>query len=73
MQNGNVETYTRQLKERKRTIRLMILDHPSLYSPVDWRRYLYGTKFDVYTDRKSLKYLVSQKQLNPNNDDGQSV
>ena len=29
-----------------------------------WRCYLYGEKFDVYSDHKSLKYLITQKELN---------
>lgn len=29
-----------------------------------WRYYLYGLKFEVYTDHKSLRYLFSQNELN---------
>ncbi|XP_052197268.1 uncharacterized protein LOC127804444 [Diospyros lotus] len=29
-----------------------------------WRHYLYGEKFEIYTDHKSLKYIFSQKELN---------
>ena len=29
-----------------------------------WRCYLYGEKFEVYSDHKSLKYLFTQKELN---------
>lgn len=29
-----------------------------------WRDYLYGEKFEVFTDHKNLKYLFSQKDLN---------
>ena len=29
-----------------------------------WRYYLYGKKFKVYSDHKSLKYLFTQKELN---------
>ena len=29
-----------------------------------WRHYLYGVKFKVYSDHKSLRYLFSQKELN---------
>ena len=29
-----------------------------------WRHYLYGEKFKVYSDHKSLKYIFTQKDLN---------
>ena len=29
-----------------------------------WCHYLYGEKFQIFTDHKSLKYLFSQKELN---------
>ena len=29
-----------------------------------WRHYLYGEKCRIYTDHKSLKYLLTQKKLN---------
>ena len=29
-----------------------------------WRHYLYGEKCFIYTNRKSLKYLPSQQDLN---------
>ena len=29
-----------------------------------WRHYLYGEKSIIYTDHKSLKYLLTQKELN---------
>jgi len=29
-----------------------------------WRHYMYGEKFEIYTNHKSLKYLFSQKELN---------
>ncbi|KAI3732905.1 hypothetical protein L1987_64117 [Smallanthus sonchifolius] len=29
-----------------------------------WRHYLYGVKFTVFTDHKSLKYIFSHKELN---------
>ena len=29
-----------------------------------WRHYLYGETFRIFTDHKSLKYLMTQKELN---------
>jgi hypothetical protein len=29
-----------------------------------WRHYLYGYKFEMFSDHKSLKYLFDQKELN---------
>ena len=29
-----------------------------------WRHYLYGEKCRIFTDHKSLKYLLTQKELN---------
>ena len=29
-----------------------------------WRHYLYGEKFDIFSDHKSLRYLSKQKELN---------
>ncbi|MBN8156881.1 hypothetical protein J0J30_23020, partial [Vibrio vulnificus] len=29
-----------------------------------WRYYLYGETFQIYTNHKSLKYLMTQKELN---------
>ena len=28
------------------------------------RQYLYGAQFELFTDHKSLKYMLSQKELN---------
>ena len=35
-----------------------------LFSLKIWRHYLYGAKCRVFIDHKSLKYLLTQKELN---------
>ncbi|GKG42880.1 putative reverse transcriptase domain-containing protein, partial [Tanacetum coccineum] len=35
-----------------------------VFAPKIWRHYLYGTKCTVFTDHKSLQYIVNQKELN---------
>ena len=32
-----------------------------------WRHYLYGERFEVYSDNKSLKYIFTQRDLNTRN------
>ena len=29
-----------------------------------WRHYLYGARFEIFTDHKSLKYVFTQRDLN---------
>jgi len=29
-----------------------------------WRHYLYGSRVQIFTDHKSLSYLMTQKELN---------
>ena len=29
-----------------------------------WRHYLLGTRVEIYTDHKSLKYIITKKELN---------
>jgi hypothetical protein len=29
-----------------------------------WRHYLYGSRVQIFTDHKSLRYLMTQKELN---------
>ncbi|GJS18900.1 putative reverse transcriptase domain-containing protein [Tanacetum coccineum] len=54
---------------------LELLEKEELYANVDakqevvfalniWRHYLYGTKCMVFTDHKSLQYILDQKELN---------
>ena len=47
---------SRQLKPHERTILVFALKI--------WQHYLYGEKCRIFTDHKSLKYLLTQKELN---------
>ena len=66
MQNGKVVTYSsRQLKEQEKNYPTHDLELAGVMHALKvWRHYLYGVKFKVYTDYKSLRYLFSQKELN---------
>ena len=66
MQGGKVVAYApRQLKSHEQ-------NHPTHYLELAvvvfalkiWRHYLYGEKCRIFTDHKSLKYLLTQKELN---------
>ena len=35
-----------------------------IFALKSWRHYLYGERFEVFSDHKSLKYLFTQKDLN---------
>jgi hypothetical protein len=35
-----------------------------VFALIVWRHYLYGTQIQIFADHKSLKYLMSQKELN---------
>ena len=35
-----------------------------MFALKSWRYYLYGERFEIFSDHKSLKYLFSQKDLN---------
>ena len=66
MQGGKVVAYgSRQLKTHEQNyptheLELVVL----VFSLKLWRCYLYGEKFQVYLDHKSLKYIFTQKDLN---------
>ncbi|KAL4324655.1 hypothetical protein GQ457_11G030700 [Hibiscus cannabinus] len=66
MQGDNVVAYaSRQLKSHE-------LNYPThnlelaviVFALKIWRHYLYGEKFHMFTDHKSLRYLLTQKDLN---------
>jgi len=66
MQNGRVIAYaSRQLKDHERNYPTHDLELAAVVHALKmWRHYLYGEKFEVFTDHKSLKYIFSQKDLN---------
>ncbi|KAK8934655.1 hypothetical protein KSP39_PZI014259 [Platanthera zijinensis] len=66
LQFGKVITYgSRQLKVHERNYPVHDLELAAvIFSLKLWRHYLYGVKVDIYTDHKSLKYLLDQKELN---------
>ena len=63
MQEGKVVAYaSRQLKPHERNYPTHDLELAAVVFALKiWRHYLYGEKCRVYTDHKSLKYLMSQK------------
>ena len=66
MQDGKVVAYgSRQLKPHEQNYTTHDLELAAVvFSLKIWRHYLYGEKCRIYTDHKSLKYLLKQKELN---------
>ncbi|KAI5405994.1 hypothetical protein KIW84_052663 [Lathyrus oleraceus] len=66
MQNGQVVAYaSRQLKVHERNYPTHDLELAALVFVLKiWRHYLFGSRFEVFSDHKSLKYLFDQKELN---------
>ena len=66
MQDGKVVAYaSRQLKPYEQNYPTHDLELAAVVFALKiWRHYLYGEKCRVYTDHKSLKYLLTQKELN---------
>ena len=66
MQDGKVIVYgSRQLKSRELNYLTHDLELEAIVFALKiWRHYLFGEKFDLFSDHKSLKYLFSQKELN---------
>ena len=66
MQDGKVVAYaSRQLKPHEQNypthdLELVVV----VFALKIWRYYLYGEKCRIFTDHKSLKYLLTQKDLN---------
>ena len=66
MQEGKVVAYaSRQLKPHEKNYLTQDLELVAIVFALKiWRHYLYGEKYFIYTDHKSLKYLPSQRELN---------
>ncbi|KAJ9560990.1 hypothetical protein OSB04_006150 [Centaurea solstitialis] len=66
MQDGKVIAYA------SRKLKVHELNYPThdmelaavVFALKIWRHYLYGVKCQIYTDHKSLQYLLNQKELN---------
>jgi len=61
MQNGQVVVYaSRQLKTHERNYPTHDLELAAVVFALKvWRHYLFDSKFEVFSDHKSLKYLFS--------------
>ncbi|MCH97414.1 retrotransposon protein, partial [Trifolium medium] len=66
MQKGQVVAYaSRQLKIHERNYPSHDLELAAVVFALKvWRHYLYGSRFEVFSDHKSLKYLFDPKELN---------
>ncbi|GJQ94151.1 putative reverse transcriptase domain-containing protein [Tanacetum coccineum] len=66
MQREKVIAYaSRQLRNNEENYTTYDLELGAMVFAIRlWRHYLYGTKCMVYTDHKSLQYILDQKELN---------
>ena len=66
MQNGKVIAYaSRQLRPHEVNYPTHDLELCAVVFALKiWRHYLFGAQFEVFSDHKSLKYLMDQKELN---------
>ena len=66
MQKGKMVAYDyKQLKPHERNYPTQDLELATMvFALKQWRHYLYGEQFEIFTDHKSLKYLFTQKDLN---------
>ncbi|GJZ38437.1 putative reverse transcriptase domain-containing protein [Tanacetum coccineum] len=66
MQREKVIAYaSRQLKELEENYTTHELELGAVvFALILWRHYLYDTKYTVFTDHKSLQYILDQKELN---------
>ncbi|KAJ0879974.1 putative nucleotidyltransferase, Ribonuclease H [Helianthus annuus] len=66
MQRQKVIAYaSRQLKNHEENYSTHDLELGAIIFALEiWRHYLYGSKFTIFTDHKSLRYVFGQKELN---------
>jgi hypothetical protein len=66
MQEGHVIAYaSRQLRKQELNYPTNDLELAAVVHALKiWRHYIMGTKCQIYTDHKSLKYIFTQKDLN---------
>ncbi|GJY11267.1 reverse transcriptase domain-containing protein [Tanacetum coccineum] len=65
MQREKVIAYaSRQLKPNEENYTTHDLELGAVFALKIWRHYLYGTKYTVFTDHKSLQHILDQKELN---------
>jgi len=66
MQDRNVVTYAyRQLRTHEKNYPTHDLELAVIVFALKiWRHYLYGGKFEIFSNHKSLKYLFDKKELN---------
>ena len=66
MQDGKVVVYAfRHMKSYEQNYPTHDLQLASIVFALKiWQHYLYGEKFRIFTDHKSLKYLLTHKELN---------
>ncbi|GKD26999.1 putative reverse transcriptase domain-containing protein [Tanacetum coccineum] len=66
MQREKVIAYaSRQLKVHKKNYTTHDLELSAVVFALNtWRHYLYGTKYVMFTDHKSLQHILDQKELN---------
>ena len=66
MQEGKVIAYaSRQLRPHEQNYPTHDLELAAvIFALKIWRHYLYGETCQIFTDHKSLKYILSQKELN---------
>ena len=66
MQSGRVVAYgSRQLENHEQNYPTHDMEMVAVVFALKiWRHYLYGEQFEVYSDHKSLKYILTQRDLN---------